>query len=244
MPLSITRPSNCVKTGRCVASNSSVRYTRPGTGRRSGGSRSSIDRTCTGLVCVRITRCRATGSTKNVSCICRAGWSTSKFSASKLNHSCSSSGPSAISHPCRRRCRTPLLQEGDRMTRTDTRTLRQRRDVDALRLPAGLRSRPRRARPRGRRTPGSRAPAPARRACRKRPCSRGDVCAAGVESRQRRLLPGVRGAGGLQVGRGRGGGDGRECGIDGGGDGLGGDLRCVRHENRVYRRAGLLPRPS
>ena len=29
----------------------------------------------------------------------RAGWSSSKLSASKLNHSCSSSGPSPISQP-------------------------------------------------------------------------------------------------------------------------------------------------
>ena len=67
--------------------------------RRSAASRSSIERICTGLVCVRSTRCESSGSTKNVSCIARAGWSSSKFIASKLNHSFSSSGPSAISQP-------------------------------------------------------------------------------------------------------------------------------------------------
>ena len=56
-------------------------------------------RACTGEVCVRSTRPLSGGSTKNVSCICRAGWSGSKFSASKLNHSASTSGPSATSQP-------------------------------------------------------------------------------------------------------------------------------------------------
>ena len=56
-------------------------------------------RACTGEVCVRSTRPSSGGSTKKVSCICRAGWSGPKFSASKLNHSASTSGPSATSQP-------------------------------------------------------------------------------------------------------------------------------------------------
>src|SRR5450759_2347363 len=46
-----------------------------------------------------MTRPAPGGSTKNVSCIWRAGWSTPRFKASKLNHSDSTSGPSAISQP-------------------------------------------------------------------------------------------------------------------------------------------------
>ena len=38
-------------------------------------------------------------STKNVSCIVRAGWSGPRLSASKLSHSASTSGPSATSQP-------------------------------------------------------------------------------------------------------------------------------------------------
>ena len=48
---------------------------------------------------MRISRWASGGSTKKVSCISRAGWSGLKFSASKLNHSDSTSGPSAISQP-------------------------------------------------------------------------------------------------------------------------------------------------
>ena len=64
----------------------------------------------------------------------RAGWSSSKFSASKLNHSFSSSGPSRdlpahadedVAHlaPCSREsgCRAPALP-----------ARRQRRDIDGL----------------------------------------------------------------------------------------------------------------
>src|SRR6478735_7842902 len=64
-----------------------------------GTSRSNMDRTCTGDVCVRMSRCASGGSTKKVSCISRAGWSGLKLRASKLNHSDSTSGPSAISQP-------------------------------------------------------------------------------------------------------------------------------------------------
>jgi len=66
-----------------------------------GRSRSRSVRACTGDVWVRSTRWEPapSSSTKNVSCIWRAGWSGPKLSASKLNHSCSSSGPSAISQP-------------------------------------------------------------------------------------------------------------------------------------------------
>ena len=48
---------------------------------------------------MRSTRPASGGSTKNVSCIWRAGWSGPKLSASKLNHSASISGPSATSQP-------------------------------------------------------------------------------------------------------------------------------------------------
>ena len=48
---------------------------------------------------MRSTRPLSAGSTNSVSCSSRAGWSPPKFSASKLNHSCSTSGPSATSQP-------------------------------------------------------------------------------------------------------------------------------------------------
>src|SRR5918995_2384271 len=64
-----------------------------------GGSRSSIVRACTGEVCVRSTRPDSSDSTKNVSCMVRAGWSGPMLSASKFSHSASTSGPSATSHP-------------------------------------------------------------------------------------------------------------------------------------------------
>jgi hypothetical protein len=95
-----------------------------------------------GLVCVRSTRCRSTGSTKNVSCIWRAGWSTSKFSASKLNHSCSSSGPFGdLPAHADEEVRDLLLQE-ETGCRADARPRRDR-DVDALglELRSGLRLR-------------------------------------------------------------------------------------------------------
>ena len=98
-PLSMARPSNWWKTGVWVASSSSVRNTLPGHSTYTGSSRSSMERTCTGEVWVRSSRCASGGSTKNVSCISRAGWSGLKFRALKLNHSDSTSGPSAISQP-------------------------------------------------------------------------------------------------------------------------------------------------
>ena len=57
---------------------------------------------CTGEVCVRSTRPDlrpgpSGPSMKIVSCISRAGWSGRMFSASKLYHSASTSGPSATS---------------------------------------------------------------------------------------------------------------------------------------------------
>ncbi len=97
MPWSTTRPSTWWKTGECVASTSSLRYTRPGTMRRSGAPWRRISRICTGDVCVRSSRGEtALRSTKSVSCESRAGWSGGKFSASKLWKSFSISGPSAI----------------------------------------------------------------------------------------------------------------------------------------------------
>src|SRR4051794_7213067 len=98
-PLSTARPSTWWNTGVWVASSSSVRKTLPGQMTYTGTPRSSRARTCTGLVCVRSSRPFSGGSTKKVSCIWRAGWSGSKLSASKLNHSASTSGPSATSQP-------------------------------------------------------------------------------------------------------------------------------------------------
>ena len=48
---------------------------------------------------MRSSRWASAGATKKVSCISRAGWSGAKLRESKLNHSDSSSGPSAISQP-------------------------------------------------------------------------------------------------------------------------------------------------
>ena len=56
-------PSIWWKTGVWVASSSSVRYTLPTAATYTGSSRVSSERICTGLVCVRITRWRSTGST-------------------------------------------------------------------------------------------------------------------------------------------------------------------------------------
>ena len=54
-------------------------------------------RICTGEVWVRSTTPESADPTQNVSCMERAGWSGPRFSASKLNHSASTSGPSATS---------------------------------------------------------------------------------------------------------------------------------------------------
>mgnify|MGYP000919743862 FL=1 len=54
MPLSMTRPSIWWNMGECVASTSSLRYTRPGAKIRIGGwPMASMARICMGLVCVR-----------------------------------------------------------------------------------------------------------------------------------------------------------------------------------------------
>ncbi len=50
-----------------------------------------------GDVCVRSTTPLSGEATKKVSCIVRAGWSGGTLSASKLTHSASTSGPSAMS---------------------------------------------------------------------------------------------------------------------------------------------------
>ena len=100
-PSSTARHSIWWNTGLCVASRVSVRKHLPGLTTYSGSGRVSMDRICTGEVCVRSTtpdRSAPPGPrTKNVSCISLAGWSGGKFSASKLNHSASTSGPSATS---------------------------------------------------------------------------------------------------------------------------------------------------
>ncbi len=96
-PLSTARPSTWWKTGVWVASSSSVRKVLPGEITYTGSGRDSSARTCTGEVWVRSTLPDSVLSTKNVSCSERAGWSGAMFNASKLNHSPSSSGPSAIS---------------------------------------------------------------------------------------------------------------------------------------------------
>ena len=65
----------------------------------------------------------------------RAGWSASKFSASKLNHSFSTSGPSAISQPMPMKMsltRSCSRASGCRAPGAVPR--RQRGDVDRLRL--------------------------------------------------------------------------------------------------------------
>ena len=65
----------------CAVGVMSWRYTRPGAMRRSGGLRPVIARICTGEVWVRRTK---PPSTKNVSCMSRAGWSSGRFRAWKL----------------------------------------------------------------------------------------------------------------------------------------------------------------
>ena len=79
----------------CVAS-SSRRKTLPGATMRIGGGPASIVRICTGDVCERRMR---PPSTKNVSCMSRAGWSGGVLSASKLFHSVSIHGPVRTSKP-------------------------------------------------------------------------------------------------------------------------------------------------
>ena len=100
-PSSTASPSIWWKTGLWVASWASLRKHLPGLTTYSGSGRVSIARTCTGDVWVRSTTpdcCAPSGpATKIVSCISRAGWSGGKLSASKLYHSASTSGPSAIS---------------------------------------------------------------------------------------------------------------------------------------------------
>ena len=56
-------------------------------------------RACTGEVWVRSTTWWSAGSVQKVSCIVRAGWSGPRLRASKLSHSASTTGPSAISQP-------------------------------------------------------------------------------------------------------------------------------------------------
>ena len=61
MPWSTTRPSTWWKTGECVASTSSLRYTRPGRPGSAAARRGvRISRICTGDVCVR----RSSGDTR------------------------------------------------------------------------------------------------------------------------------------------------------------------------------------
>ena len=101
-PSSTARHSIWWNTGLCVASSGSVRKHLPGLTTYTGSGRVSRARICTGEVCVRSTTPEWPPSgpaTKIVSCISRAGWSGGKFSASKLYHSASTSGPSAISYP-------------------------------------------------------------------------------------------------------------------------------------------------
>ena len=75
----------------------------PPEARADAGRRVSMDLICTGEVWVRNTMpdlaplCPACPAMKIVSCISRAGWSGGMFSASKLYHSASTSGPSATS---------------------------------------------------------------------------------------------------------------------------------------------------
>ena len=101
-PSSTARHSIWWNTGLCVASSASVRKHLPGLTTYSGSGRVSMARICTGEVCVRSTtpgrgRAPSGPATNIVSCISRAGWSGGKFSASKLYHSASTSGPSATS---------------------------------------------------------------------------------------------------------------------------------------------------
>lgn len=63
---------------------------------------------------MRSTSPASAGSTKKVSCMARAGWSGPKLRVSKLNHSLSTSGPSAISQP------SPTKMSLTRSTMADT----------------------------------------------------------------------------------------------------------------------------
>ncbi len=100
-PSSTASSSIWWNTGLCVASSVSVRKHLPGLPTYSGSGRVSMARICTGEVCVRSTRPESavpSGAATNIVSYCsRAGWSGGKFSASKLFHSASISGPSAIS---------------------------------------------------------------------------------------------------------------------------------------------------
>ena len=107
-PSSTARPSIWWNTGLWVASSASARKHRPGLTTYSGNGRDSMERICTGEVCVRSTTpdrpeppvpspASLGPATNSVSWDSRAGWSGGKFSASKLYHSASTSGPSATS---------------------------------------------------------------------------------------------------------------------------------------------------
>ena len=100
-PSSTARHSIWWNTGLCVASSASLRKHVPGLTTYSGSGRVSMARIWTGEVCVRSTMPEdadpSGAATNRVSCISRAGWSGGKLSASKLYHSASTSGPSAIS---------------------------------------------------------------------------------------------------------------------------------------------------
>ncbi len=98
-PRSTARPSTWWNTGVWVESSSSVRNVRPIDTMYTGSSRSSSVRTCTGEVWVRSSCRDPSGAMWKVSDSLRAGWSGGKFSASKLNCSVSTSGPSASSQP-------------------------------------------------------------------------------------------------------------------------------------------------
>ena len=80
------------------AEMASLRNTRPGMINRMGGSRFSISRTWTELVWVR-NNTSGLRSTKNVSCMSRAGCSGGKLRPLNTCQSSSISGPSATANP-------------------------------------------------------------------------------------------------------------------------------------------------
>ena len=84
-----------------MASSVSLRKHLPGLTTYNGSGRVSMARICTGEVWARSITCEfgvPSGPATNIVSYCpRAGWSGGKFSASKLYHSSSTSGPSATS---------------------------------------------------------------------------------------------------------------------------------------------------
>ena len=103
--LSIYSPSTWWKKQCARAEIASLRYTRPGQITRMGGCWLSMTRACTEDVCERSTM-SGRASTKKVSCMSRAGWSSAKFIDEYTCQSSSISGPSASVKPRREKIST------------------------------------------------------------------------------------------------------------------------------------------